>query len=301
MTQTKIAQLVNPEVLADMVSAKLPKMIKFTPLAYVERELVGQPGNTVTVAKWAYSGDAKDITEGEAIVPDQLTTDKSTMTIKKAGKGVEVTDEALLSGYGDPLGQAAHQISLAIANKVDNDLVVEAKKATQYVDDAPTTGAALDKALAVFEDEEDAAPTTGAALDKALAVFEDEEDARYVALVNPKDAIDLRADTVKEWVRGSEIGANIVISGTFGETHGVQIVRSKKVEKGKGFLVKVSAVETDTDDVAKYGAFVINLKRDVAVETDRDILKKTTVITGDEHYGVYLYDPTKVVKFGGNA
>ena len=266
--------------MADMVSAKLPKMIKFTPLAYVERELVGQPGDTVTVPKWVYSGDAKDIAEGEAIVPDQLTTAKSTMTIKKAGKGIEVTDEALLSGYGDPLGQATHQISLAIANKVDNDLVVEAKKATQYVDDAPTTGAALDKALAVFEDE---------------------EDARYVALVNPKDAIDLRADTVKEWVRGSEIGANIVISGTFGETHGVQIVRSKKVEKGKGFLVKVSAVETDTDDVAKYGAFVINLKRDVAVETDRDILKKTTVITGDEHYGVYLYDPTKVVKFGGNA
>ena len=280
MTQTKIAQLVNPEVLADMVSAKLPKMIKFTPLAYVERELVGQPGSTVTVAKWVYSGDAKDITEGEAIVPDQLTTDKSTMTIKKAGKGVEVTDEALLSGYGDPLGQAAHQISLAIANKVDNDLVVEAKKATQYVDDAPVTGAALDKALAVFEDE---------------------EDARYVALVNPQDAIALRAETVKEWIRGSEIGANIVVSGTFGETHGVQIVRSKKVEKGKGFLVKVSAVETDTDDVAKYGAFVINLKRDIAVETDRDILKKTTVITGDEHYGVYLYDPTKVVKFGGNA
>ena len=280
MTQTKIEQLVNPEVMADMISAKLPKMIKFTPLAYVERELVGQPGNTVTVAKWVYSGDAKDITEGEAIVPDQLTTEKSIMTIKKAGKGVEVTDEALLSGYGDPLGQAAHQISLAIANKVDNDLVVEAKKATQYVDDAPTTGAALDKALAVFEDE---------------------EDAHYVAIINPVDAIDLRKDTVKEWVRGSEIGANIVVSGTFGETHGVQIVRSKKVEKGKGFLVKVSAVETDTDDVAKYGAFVINLKRDVEIEKDRDILKKTTVITGDEHYGVYLYDPTKVVKFGGNV
>ena len=278
MTQTKIAQMVNPEVMADMVSAKLPKMIKFTPLAYVERELVGQPGNTVTVAKWVYSGDAKDITEGEAIVPDQLTTDKSTMTIKKAGKGVEVTDEALLSGYGDPLGQAAHQIALAIANKVDNDLATEAAKATQYVDDAPTTGDALDKALAVFADE---------------------EDARYVAVVNPEDAIALRKDTVKEWVRGSEIGANIVVSGTFGETHGVQIVRSKKITKGKGFLVKVSPVETDTDDVAKYGAFVINLKRDVAIETDRDILKKTTVITGDEHYGVYLYDPTKVVKFGG--
>ena len=278
MTQTKIAQLVNPEVMADMVSAKLPKMIKFTPLAYVERELVGQPGNTLTVPKWEYSGDAKDIEEGVAIEPDQLTTKKSTMTIKKAGKGIELTDEAVLSGFGDPIGQATHQIALAIANKVDNDLVEEAKKATQFVAEAPTTGDALDKALAVFADE---------------------EDARYVAIINPADAIELRKDTAKEWVRGSEIGADIVISGTFGEAHGVQIVRSKKVDKGKGFLVKVSAVETDTDDVAKYGAFVINLKRDVAIETDRDILKKTTVITGDEHYGVYLYDPTKVVKFGG--
>ena len=280
MTQTKIAQLVNPEVMADMVSAKLPKMIKFTPLAYVERELVGQPGNTLTVPKWEYSGDAKDIEEGVAIEPDQLTTKKSTMTIKKAGKGIELTDEAVLSGLGDPIGQATHQIALAIANKVDNDLVEEAKKATQFVAEAPTTGDALDKALAMFADE---------------------EDARYVAIINPEDAIALRKDTAKEWVRGSEIGANIVVSGTFGEAHGVQIVRSKKVEKGKGFLVKVSAVETDTDDVAKYGAFVINLKRDVAIETDRDILKKTTVITGDEHYGVYLYDPTKVVKFGGNV
>ena len=278
MTQTKIAQMVNPEGMADMVSAKLPKMIKFTPLAYVERELVGQPGNTLTVPKWEYSGDAKDIEEGVAIEPDQLTTKKSTMTIKKAGKGIELTDEAVLSGLGDPIGQATHQIALAIANKVDNDLVEEAKKATQFVAEAPTTGDALDKALAVFADE---------------------EDARYVALINPEDAIALRKDTAKEWVRGSEIGANIVVSGTFGEAHGVQIVRSKKVEKGKGFLVKVSAVDTDTDDVAKYGAFVINLKRDVAIETDRDILKKTTVITGDEHYGVYLYDPTKVVKFGG--
>lgn len=278
MTQTKIEQLVNPQVMADMISAKLPKMIKFTPLAYVERELVGQPGNTVTVPKWEYSGDAKDIAEGEAITPDQLTTAKTTMTIKKAGKGIELTDEAVLSGIGDPIGQATHQIALAIANKVDNDLVVEAKKATQFVAEAPTTGDALDKALAMFADE---------------------EDARYVALINPEDAIALRADTAKEWIRGSEIGANIVVSGTFGEAHGVQIVRSKKVDKGKGFLVKVSAVETDTDDVAKYGAFVINLKRDVEIEKDRDILKKTTVITGDEHYGVYLYDPTKVVKFGG--
>ncbi len=275
--QTKLATMVNPEVMADMVSAKLPKLIKFTPLAYVETALQGQPGNTLTVPAWEYAGDATEVGEGQAISPDQLTTKKTTMTIKKAAKGYEITDEALLSGLGDPLGQATYQLGLAIANKIDDDLVAVAKTATQHITETPTTLAAIDKALEIFEDE---------------------EDARYVAIINPKDAIKLKTDVAKEWTKGSELGADMVVSGTFGEVAGVQIVRSKKVDEGKGFIVKVSPSQTQTDDANKYGAFVIMLKRDVAIETDRDILKKTTVITGDKHYGVYLYDPTRVVKFG---
>lgn len=274
---TKLATMINPEVIADMVSTKLPKLLKFTPLAYVETALEGQPGSVLTVPAFEYAGDATDVAEGEAIPLDQLTTKKTTMTIKKAGKGYEITDEAVLSGLGDPIGQATYQLGLAIANKIDNDIVEIAKTATQHVVEAPTTLETIDKALQIFEDE---------------------EDVRYVAVINPKDAISLKANIGKEWIKGSELGAEMVVSGTFGEAGGVQIVRSKKVEQGKGFLVQVSAKETDPDDEAKYGAFVINLKRNVAVETDRDIIKKTTVITGDEHYGVYLYDQSKVVKFG---
>ena len=280
MTQgtTTTAQVINPQVMADMVSAKLPKLIKFTPLAFIERTLVGIPGDTLTVAKWTYSGDATEITEGQSIPVDQLGTSKTTMTIKQAGKAVEITDKAALVAHGDIYSEAARQIALAIANKVDNDLVAMAKTATQNIAEAPIT---VDN------------------IDKALQIFEDEEDAKYVALVNPKDAIKLRADAGKNWLRGSELGADVIVSGTFGEISGVQVVRSKKVEEGKGFLVKISPDTTDEEDDAKYGAFVINLKRDVMVENDRDILKKTTVYSGDEYYGVYLYDDTKVVKFGG--
>lgn len=275
---TTTAQVINPQVMADMVSAKLPKLIKFTPLAYIERTLVGIPGDTLTVAKWTYSGDATEITEGQSIPVDQLGTSKTTMTIKQAGKAVEITDKAALVAHGDIYSEAARQIALAIANKIDNDLVALAKTATQNIAEAPIT---VDS------------------IDKALQIFEDEEDAKYVALVNPKDAIKLRADAGKNWLRGSELGADVIVSGTFGEISGVQVVRSKKVEEGKGFLVKISPDTTDEEDNAKYGAFVINLKRDVMVENDRDILKKTTVYSGDEYYGTYLYDDTKVVKFGG--
>ena len=278
MTQTKVADMVNPQVLTDIVSAKLPKLIKFTPLAYVERELVGQPGDEITVAQWTYIGDAAEINEGEPIPLDKLGNTTTKMTIKQAGKGVEITDRAVLTGLGDPIDEAGHQIALAIANKIDNDFVTAAATATQFIAGAPVS---VDN------------------IDEALTIFEDEEDARYVALVNPKDAISLRKDAGKNWLSGSEVGANAIIKGTFGEVSGVQIVRTKKGEQGKGFLVKISPDETENEHEQRYGAFVLNLKREAQIETDRDVVKKTTVITGDEYYGTYLYNAKKVVKFGG--
>lgn len=57
---TKLANLVNPEVMAPMIAATLPKKIKFTPFAKVDTTLVGQPGDSITVPKFEYIGDADD-------------------------------------------------------------------------------------------------------------------------------------------------------------------------------------------------------------------------------------------------
>lgn len=274
---TKIADLIDPEVMGNMISAKLPKMLRFTPIATVERTLVGQPGTTLTVPKFTYVGPAEDVAEGAPIPLNKLGTKTTKMTIKKAATGFEITDEAVLSGLGDPISEAVHQISLAIADKIDNDFLAEAAKATQHVAKAPNSLEALQEALDIFADE---------------------DDVRYVALLNPKDAMKLRTEAGKEFLRGSEIGANAIVSGVFGEVLGVELVRYKKIEEGKGFIVAVSARATDQEDSARYGAFVLNLKQAVTIKTDTDISTDTTVITGREHYGVYLYDDTKVVRFG---
>lgn len=259
---TKLENLINPEVMADMIAAELKSKIKLQPIAQIDNTLVGQPGDTLTVPKWEYIGDAEDITEGDAISITQMGKTDTKMKVKQAGKGVEITDVAALSGYGDPIGEANRQITLSIASKIDNDIAATLKGATAEVKStAMTVDALLD------------------AKDK----FADEDEYKMYIVLNPSNAIALRKDAAKNWLAGTELGAEAVTKGIYGEVDGVQVIRTNKIEKNVAYLVKEGAIK-------------IVMKRDVKVEKDRDILKKTTVITADEHYGTYLYDPTKVVK-----
>ena len=50
---TKLDNLINPQVMADMISAGLPKAIKFSPIAKVDNTLEGVAGNTITVPQYA--------------------------------------------------------------------------------------------------------------------------------------------------------------------------------------------------------------------------------------------------------
>lgn len=263
MATTMLQNMVDPQVLADMISAELENAIRFSPLATVDRTLVGRPGSTITVPKFKYIGDADDVAEGEAIDLALLETATEEFTIKKAGKGVEITDEAILSGLGDPIGEAAKQLTMSIANKVDNDVL-----------------AALDTTSLVYSE--------GTAWDldtisNAIDIFNDEDDEPMVLIMNPKDAAKLRKAVAGDWDRASDLGDDIIVRGTYGAVLGAQVVRSRKVPEGTAYLVK-------------QGALAIYMKRNVEIESDRDIIRKTTVITADQHYGAHLYDESKAIK-----
>lgn len=260
---TKKVNMVDPEVMADMISAKLVDAIRFAPVARVDRTLVGRPGSTVTVPRFKYIGDAADVAEGAAIDLALLETATEDFTIKKAGKGVEITDEAILTGLGDPLGEAENQLLMSIANKVDNDLL--AALGTTTLTHESVGGITFD------------------AVDTAQGIFNDEDPEPMVLFINPKDAGALRKSAAADWTRPTDLGDSILVRGVFGEVLGAQIIRTRKVTEGTAYLMKS-------------GAIAIYLKRDVDVEDDRDIIHKTTVVTADQHYGAHLYDESKVVK-----
>ena len=48
---TKLSDLIDPEVMADMVSARIPKKLRVAPFAKIDDTLAGVPGDTITVPK----------------------------------------------------------------------------------------------------------------------------------------------------------------------------------------------------------------------------------------------------------
>lgn len=115
MALTKMENMINPEVMGVMINAKIEALAKLTPYARVDTSLAGVPGDTKTVPSWNYIGDAEDVEEGKEVGLSTLTASSTTFTIKKAMKAVGITQEAVNSGLGNPIGQAETQLSKSIA------------------------------------------------------------------------------------------------------------------------------------------------------------------------------------------
>ena len=270
MTITKLENMIDPEVMGAMIQAELPQALKFTGIAQLDTTLQGRPGDEITVPSYKYIGDAVDVAEGAAIDYDLLETTTRKIGIKKAAKGVELTDESVLSGYGDPVGEAQRQVRMALASKIDNDVLAAALEAPLTLADAKIDMDLIDKIEATFVDAPDA--IEGQTTDQMGTLF-----------LSYKDAAKLRKAAADNWTRASQLGDNILVSGAFGELLGWEIVRSKKVEDGQFVAVKP-------------GALKVYLKRDLMAESARDIDHKLTKFNADQHYGVAIDNDALIVR-----
>lgn len=281
-TITKISDLIDPEVMADMISAKVPKKIRVAPFAKVDTSLQGVPGDTITVPSYAYIGDAEDVAEGADVTIEKMSTSTKTATIKKAMKGLGLTDEAVLSGYGNPVGEANNQLALSIAAKLDNDAMDALQGATLAYD-----GSA--KAIS-YEGIVD-----------AIDLFEEEVNTEKVMFIHPKQVTVLRKDS--NFISADKYQAGVMVSGEIGMIANTRIVPSKKVPVVKVgtsaqvdcYACPIVKLEQDAETEDEIPALTIYLKRDTNVETERKPKNRTTEITADKFYTVALSNEAKVV------
>lgn len=287
MAVTKIENMIVPEVMADMISAKIEKKIIISKIAKIDNTLVGQPGNEVTVPQYKYIGDAEDVAEGVAMGTAKLETGSTKFTIKKAGKGVSITDEAILSGYGDPVGEANKQLAIAIANKIDNDVVEVINK--EYAE-----GTAEDGVNLIFDGSANKISYAGVV--DAEDLFDEETSSEKVIYVHPKQMTQLRKDG--DFISADKYNGEVMTKGEVGKIGTCRVVRSKKVKlntEGTYYLNPIVKLNNDAETEEDAPAVTIYLKRDTQVEKERKADAGITNIFTNKHYGVALTNSTKVV------
>lgn len=282
MAVTKLNNLINPEVMRDMIGAKIEALLKFTPYAKLDTTLKGVAGDTVTVPSWNYIGDAEDFDAegGNEMETTILTAGSTTFTIKCAGKSVSIYQKAINSGLGNPVGQAETQLAKSIQGKVDNDVLAAALTASVTAGDGTE------------------AISYGGIVD-ANGKFEDEEDGvEKVMFINPAQETTLLKDS--QFTSADRFEAGVAVKGSIGKIAGCWIKKSKKVKAVDGVytcpIIKLEADSKETEYTEdELPAITIFLKEDTEVDHEWFPKKQRHDITATRYYGVALTNDAKVV------
>jgi len=225
MATTYLSNLVDPEVLAPMIDAKLDAKLALSKFAKIDTTLEGEAGSTITIPRYGYIGAADDVAEGADITPTAMSKSTQTATIKQIGKGVEITDVAAASAYGDPVGQAGKQLSLAIADKIENDCLAAAL----------TTSLTYDGTAAVISYN---------AIVSAIDKFEEEVNSDKVIFIHPTQVTTLRKDS--NFISADKYNNSVIMYGEIGMICNTRVVASKRVP-----LVKYTVTESSTANALK--------------------------------------------------
>lgn len=215
-------------------------------------------------------GAASTVSEGYDIGIRKLVQSTSSVTVVKYGVAVQLTDEAVLSGYGDPMGEAASQIATSIDDAMDIALLA-ALAANSASEQNYTTSA-----------------STGLVPDDiplALAKFGEDADGQKALLVTPDFYAKLiGTPAATNWIPASEIAANVKIRGAVGMAFGCQVIVTNRLKTAGNLYI------------VKPGALAVFMKRNAMIESDRDILNQSTVLAGSILAAPYLLNPAGMIK-----
>lgn len=223
MAQTKVENLINPQVFSDELTVKLGDAIKLLPIAYTE-DFTGEEGSIISVPSYKYVGDAEVIGEGVAIDPKLLNQGTVDVPVVKVGEAFNLTDEAVKNGKGDPVGQAEKQLLASIAGGIEREMF---------------------KALSEATLTKEVSAVNGDSFLDSMELFGEDQDGEKFVLVNPNQTANVKKDP--NYVDGKLFDATVIISNRV-PANEAYIVKPEAVAL---YLGKAVQVETDRDILAK--------------------------------------------------
>lgn len=277
MAFTQISDIIDPEVLADQISAKFPDKLVLGQSALVEVDTefpLGSPGDKFKIPFWKRIGAFGDMTEGTPLTTAKIQTNAEYATVLRGGAAYEVLDTASLVSKADPVDEISNQVARRAAEYIDAKLTLELNKTpntfnqnTSQIDSVHTM-------------------TQNAIITALVNTLGD----NYAAVVGNGGAIIMHSKVYGDLLKTAAIqnqyqsGLDVIRTGLVPTLLGLPIFVSDLV------TTTTSSVTTLYDTyVVGPGALGLFYQRQVMVEFDRDVLLKADVISADTHFAPHLF------------
>ena len=274
MSNTINKNVIVPEVYAQLVRDKIAGKVKVAQFLVNLGDLHGKVGETLTMPKWAYIGDAKDWNVSTPMDVTQMKQTSTKATIKAIqAPAVKVADYDNEVELGNALEEASNQQAIGVARKYDTDAIACAlgsplkyQLATKNV----VTQDEMISILGLYGDDRDSADFDAIVIHSAFA------PSFY-----KMDMFTSRERTM------TKDGSGIAVNGVIGEFLGIPVVLSDRLYDAtnqEGFIL-----------VMKKNAISIIPKENPFAETSRDASLRQTIIYLSQFYAMALTDDTAIV------
>lgn len=274
MANTINTNVIVPEVYASLVREKVAGKCKVAQFLVNLGDLHGKVGETLTMPKWAYIGDAKDWDINTAMDKTQMKQTSTTATIKAiAAPAVEVADYDNEVELGNAIEEAANQQAEGISRKYDTDAIACALESPLKYKLATKNTVTQDELIAMlglYGDDRDSADFDAIVIHSAFA------PSFYKMDMFVKRDMTMTTD-----------GNGVAVNGCIGSFLQIPVILSDRLydaSNTEGFILMM-----------KKNAISIIPKENPFAETARDASLRRTTIYLSQFYAMALTDDEAVV------
>ena len=274
MANTINTNVIVPEVYAQLVRDKIAGKVKVAQFLVNLGDLHGKVGETLTMPKWAYIGDAKDWNISTPMDVTQMKQTSTKATIKAIqAPAVKVADYDNEVELGNAIEEAAEQQSIAVGRKYDTDAIACALTSPLKYQLATKNAVTQDEMISIlglYGDDRDSADFDAIVIHSSFA------PSFY-----KMDMFTSRNLTM------TEDGNGIAVNGEIGTFLGIPVVLSDRLYDAtnqEGFIL-----------VMKKNAISIIPKENPFAEASRDASLRQTTIYLSQFYAMALTDDTAIV------
>jgi len=274
MANTINTNVIVPEVYASLVRERIAGKCKVAQFLNNIGDLKGKVGETLTMPKWAYVGDAVDWNIATPMDVTQMKQTYTTATIKAIqAPGVKVADYDDEVELGNAINEAANQQAIAVARKYDTDAIacaLESPLKYQLATKNTVTQAEMIAALGLYGDDRDSADFDAIVIHSLFA------PSFYL--------MDMFVSTEKTMTKA---GNGITVNGVIGYFLDIPVVLSDRLYDStnkEAFMLFM-----------KKNAISIIPKESPFAEVSRDASLRQSTIYLSQFYAMALTDDTAIV------